>query len=144
MLIQEKKSNRDNRKAFTLVEIMLVLFILMSLATVGIISVRTMSAQAKKRQAAVGVGEYARALESFYSIYDRYPTADEGLDALRNCPASIDQNDYDPIIKSAIKPDPWGMPYNYQYPSSRGGDGFDLWSNGPDMNPGTDDDIYAE
>ena len=141
MQIQKKKSGRE---AFTLVEIMLVLFILMSLATVGIIAVQQVSGRAKKQQAAIKVGEYAQAVKMFYSIYDRFPTTDEGLDALQNCPASMDQADYDSVIDTNIKPDPWGMPYNYQYPSSRGGDGFDLWSSGPDMSSGTDDDIWAE
>ena len=133
---------RDHKRGgFTLVEVMLVLLILMTLASVGILAVRNMGAKAKIRQAKLGVQELARALESYYSLYDRFPTTQEGLDALRNCPASIDSSEYTPIIKTEVKLDPWNMPYNYQYPSSRGGDEFDVWSNGPDMESGTADDI---
>ena len=137
MLNQRRKSDRA---AMTLVEIMLVLFILMSIATVGIFAVRGFSEQAKKNRAKIAIGEYARGLESFYTMYGRFPTTEEGLNALRYCPADIDQTDYEPLIKTEVQLDPWGMPYNYQWPSQRDRD-FDLWSSGPDMTSGTADDI---
>ena len=137
----QNRRKRSGREAFTLVEVMLVLLILMTLATVGILAVRNMGAEAKRRQAKIAVGEYARALDAYYSLYDRFPTTQEGLDALRNCPASIDPSEYRPVITHDVSLDPWGMPYNYQYPGSRGGDEFEVWSNGPDMESGTNDDI---
>ena len=140
----QNRKKHSGREAFTLVEVMLVLLILMTLATVGMLAVRNMGAQAKVREARISIGELSSALENYYSLYDRFPTTQESLDALRNCPASIDISEYTPIIKTDVKLDPWGMPYNYQYPGSRGGDEFDLWSNGPDMESGTADDISAK
>ena len=137
----QNRRKRSGREAFTLVEVMLVLLILMTLATVGILAVRNMGAEAKRRQAKIAVGELAKALDAYYSLYDRFPTTQEGLDALRNCPASIDQSEYRPVITHDVGLDPWGMPFNYQYPGSRGGDEFEVWSNGPDMESGTNDDI---
>ena len=136
------RRRNNGREGFTLVEVMLVLLILMTLAAAGVLAVRNMGAEAKKRQAAITLGEYARALDAYYALYDCFPTTQEGLDALRHCPQSQDSTDYTPVITGEVKRDPWGSPLNYEYPGSSGGDDFDLWSNGPDMQSGTQDDIW--
>ena len=136
------RRRNSGRGGFTLVEVMLVLVILMTLATFGVFAVRTFWAEAKKREAAARLGEYAGALEHYYTLYECFPATQEGLDALRNCPPSLDPSDYKPVITGDIKLDPWGSPYNYEYPGSNGVDDFDLWSNGPDMQSGTQDDIW--
>jgi general secretion pathway protein G len=140
--MQNRKRRNSSREGMTLIEVMLVLLILMSIAAVGLLAWRNMAAEANKRQAVIALGEYARILDAYYSLYDRFPTTQEGLDALRNCPQSIDPSEYKPVLNREVRSDPWGSPYNYEYPGSRGGDDFDLWSNGPDMQSGTEDDIW--
>ena len=43
--------------------------------------------------------------------------------------------------RQAAKLDPWGNDYQYAAPGKHNTDGFDVWSNGPDGQSGTDDDI---
>ena len=137
----QNQKKYGGREGFTLIEVMLVLFILMTLATIAIVGVRVMQAEARKREAAIMVGQLATALENFEAIYGRFPTSDEGLEALQSCPASVDATDYKPFLKTALGTDPWGQPYYYQYPSQSSNGEFDVWSSGPDIQSGTEDDI---
>ena len=141
--MQNRKRNNSVREGMTLIEVMLVLFILMTLATVGMFAVRGMRAEAKVREAKIMVGQLANAVEQFYTIYDRYPTTEDGLDALRHCPASVDDPSYQPFISFDLKADPWGQQYGYQWPGRQNDGGFDVWSCGPDMDFGTADDIVV-
>jgi len=136
------RRKNNGREGFTLLEVMLVLLILMTLAGAGVFAWRNYAAVAKERQAGLLVAEYARVLDAYYGLYDCYPATQEGLDALRNCPPSIDPSNYKPVVTGEIRVDPWGSPLNYEYPGSSGDDDFDLWSNGPDMQSGTQDDIW--
>ena len=137
----QNRKKYSGREGFTLIEVMLVLFIMMTLAVIAIGRINVMQAEAKKRQAKIMVGQLASEIEKFESIYDRYPTMDEGLDALRHCPASIDSSEYKPFLNTDIGNDPWGQPYIYQYPGRAGE--FDVCSSGPDMQLGTNDDIVV-
>ena len=139
----QNRKKYSGREGFTLVEVMLVLFILMSLAVIAIGALRGVQAEARKRQAKTIVGQLATAVENFEAIYDRFPSMDEGLDALRHCPASIDSSEYKPFLNTDLGNDPWGQPYTYQYPGRAGDGGFDVCSSGPDMQLGTADDIVV-
>ena len=142
MQIRNHRRRNSGREGFTLLEVMLVLLILMTLAGAGVFAWRNYAAVAKERQAGILIGEYAGCLERYYGLYDCFPTTQEGLDALRNCPPSLDPSDYKSIVTGEIKRDPWGSTLNYEYPGSSGSDDFDLWSNGPDRVSGTEDDIW--
>jgi type II secretion system protein G len=74
-----------------------------------------------------------------------YPTTDEGLKALSQ-PAR--RRDGTPLGGTWIEPralvDPWGTPFQYRYPGTHRKDRPDLWSNGPDKQPNTADDILVD
>ena len=40
-----------------------------------------------------------------------------------------------------IEPDPWQRTYNYRFPAKNSPEGYDLWSNGADGKPETNDDV---
>ena len=126
----------------TLIEVMLVLFILMTLASVGMISIQAFRKQAKVNTARMELGELATLLDHYENMIGFYPTSDEGLYALCQCPPSVDESTWIQIARWNNPPnDPWGMAYNYQSPGSNNAE-FDLSSNGPDGQAGTDDDIF--
>ena len=128
------------RKGFTLVEVMLVLFIMMVLATIAIGSVTMVRAQAKVRQAAITVGQLATAVERYESIYDILP---ETLEDLWSPPQTLDATTTWSPITRKVESDPWGQPFYYQYPSQDNNCRFDVWSSGPDGQTGTADDIIV-
>jgi Type II secretory pathway, pseudopilin PulG len=132
------------RKGMTLIEVMLVLFILMTLAGVGMVSIREFQKRANINTARMHLGELATLLDNYESQIGFLPSTEEGLNSLCQCPASVDETVWFKIARWDTPPnDPWGMQYNYQFPG-RNNTEFDLWSSGPDGQSNTDDDLYYE
>ena len=132
----------SGREGLTLIEVMLVLVILMTLATVGMLAVNRTMKQANIRKANVDLSEFARLLDQYELEFGFFPSTDEGLNALCECPPSAPDNWYQIAKWNSPPLDPWKNQYMYQHPGSQGSDSFDLWSNGPDRISGTDDDIW--
>jgi general secretion pathway protein G len=128
MKIQLKKTTSD---AFTLIEIMVVVVILGILAATIIPAVLGSKDDAKVAAAKSDVAALESAVDRFYVHMDRYPTAEEGLQALVNAPAGAEQKWRGPYIKQ-LRNDPWGNPYQYSFPGTHNPTSFDIWSRGSD------------
>ena len=115
---------------FTLVEMLVVLAIIGLL--VGLVAPRVFGqlAEAKVRTAHIQIESFKNALDLFYLDAGRYPTTQEGLQALNTRPNAV-QSWGGPYIKGASVPkDPWNNPYTYKAPGG-GGRPYDITSNGP-------------
>lgn len=131
-----------NKKAFTLVEMLLVIVIIGVLAGTVVTSLSGRSQQAKVTRAQTDIrGSLALALDLFEQDTGRYPTSDEGLVALVRDPGVLGWRG--PYVKGGLKADPWGNQYIYQLDSSQTGL-YTLSSAGPDGQQGTEDDILEE
>jgi general secretion pathway protein G len=126
MKIQLKKSSSD---AFTLIELMVVVIILGILAATIIPQFMGATQDAKVGTAKSQIAELDSALERFYINLDRYPTAEEGLNALVEAPSGTEQKWRGPYIKQ-LRNDPWGNPYQYSFPGTHHPTSFDIWSRG--------------
>jgi len=88
----------------------------------------------------------ASALEQFHTDVGRYPTTQEGLNALLERPQAEDSSLWKgPYLRQRPPLDPWGCPYVYLCPGSRYPKGFDLFSCGADRKEGgkgKDKDVY--
>ena len=122
-------------RAFTLIEIMVVVAILGILAATIIPQFMTTKHDARVSAAKAHIAELEAALERFNVHMDRYPTGEEGLKALLEPPDPNDKKWRGPYIKQ-LRADPWGNPYQYRYPGIHHTSGFDLWSRGADGNDG--------
>jgi general secretion pathway protein G len=131
-------NTRRNARAFTLVEMLLVLVILATLAAIVIPKMAGRGKQAQITAAATQISGFSTALDAFEVDNGYYPKTG-GLDALVNQPSSA-PNWRGPYLKS-IPNDPWGAPYTYEYPGKHNANSYDLMSPGPDGREGTDDDI---
>lgn len=124
-----RRHDELTRRAFTLVELMVVVVIIGVMATVATISVRDYLITAKQEVARGEIATIRNALELFFMESDRYPTNDEGLAMLQRKtpqhPNGILTNDLD---------DPWGHPYAYIYPGVHGA--YDIVSFGADGQEG--------
>ncbi len=136
------------RNGFTLVELMVVLFILGLITTIVVINVLPSQDRAMVDKARADIAVLGQALEMYRLDNLSYPTSADGLQALVTAPPSLPstaryrQGGY---IKK-LPDDPWGRPYQYDNPG-RNGPGFDLYSLGADGAPGGSEqnaDIYAE
>lgn len=107
-------------RGFTLIELLVVLAILTLLA--GLVGPRVLNqlGGAKSKTAAVQIADLDKALELFKLDVGRYPTTEEGLDALVKKPGSA--NGWTgPYLKGGIPSDPWGNPYRYANQGASGG-----------------------
>jgi general secretion pathway protein G len=128
-------------QGFTLIELMLVLVILATLATIVAPKLTGQSQKAKKTAARTQISQFEVALDAFEIDMGRYPTTAEGLRALVEKPPSDSENWTQPYLKQAVPLDPWKNEYVYRYPGQYNRDGYDLYSYGPDGRQGGDDDI---
>ncbi len=126
------------RRGFTLVEIMVVVAIIGALLSVALPRLTGRTEEARLQAARLQVENLAMSLDAFSFDCARFPTAAEGLGALRDTPG--DAGWKGPYLKRALPPDPWHGAYVYFQPGSRGTD-YDVFSAGPDHQSGTEDDI---
>lgn len=127
-------------RGFSLIELLLVLVILATLAALVVPKFTGRSEQAKVTAAKTDIGQLEVALDSFEIDNGRYPTTDEGLRALYERPSNCDSW-RGPYIKRALPRDPWNNEYIYEYPGSHNEGGYDLYSLGPDQREGSEDDV---
>lgn len=122
-------------QGFTLIEIMVVVVILGILAALIAPNVinRIDDAQSAK------VRQDIRAIESALKLYRldnfRYPTSDQGLQALVTPPSDSRKGSAGSYLDRVPK-DPWDRPYVYENPGKQGE--FDIYTLGRDGAPGGD------
>ena len=120
---------------FTLIEIMVVVVILGILAALVAPNVIRRIDDARVTKAKQDIRAYETALNLYRMDNFRYPTTEQGLEALVKRPI-------DPNIRNwkeggyidNMKKDPWGFDYNYLAPGSHGE--YDLFTLGADGQPG--------
>jgi general secretion pathway protein G len=124
------------RKAFTLIEIMIVVVILGLLAAVASVSVLSNIDKAKKETTRASLKVLNSAVLSFYLEVGRYPTEEEGLNALVEKP--VDAENWRPegyLQTTSVPKDGWGREFIYElYPAS--GKAFQIKSFGADGEEG--------
>ncbi len=125
--------NRDASRGFTLLELLVVVAIIGLL--VAYVGPRYVSQIGKSETAAARaqIEALAKALDTFRLDTGHYPSSAQGLAALRVRPAGETKWN-GPYLQKDVPPDPWGKPYIYRTPGTKGD--FDLNSYGRDGAPG--------
>lgn len=137
------KSSRPrfySQRAFTLVELLLVLVILGILAALVLPKFTGRTEQARVAAAQTQIATFGTALDAFEVDTGHYPHGSDGLNQLV-APPSDAAGWRGPYLKDNIPPDPWGHPYVYECPGRLSPSGYDIRSAGPDGQLGTADDI---
>jgi len=136
-----RAATRDDR-GFTLLEIMVVIIIIGTIA--GLVGVKVLDRleEAKIRAAKIQLATLRDALDMFKMDNGFYPDSAQGLQALvmppqaGRTPGGFRPGGY--LRDDKLPLDPWGSQYMYRCDDNYT---FIVMSPGPDMRPGTEDDI---
>jgi general secretion pathway protein G len=130
------------RRGFTLIELLVVLVILGVLGALIIPNFLDRADDARVTAARTDVGNLMQALKLYRLDNQRYPTAEQGLQALVARPTTTPEPPNWKAYLDKLPNDPWGRPYQYLNPGVRGE--IDVFSFGADGQPsgeGKDADI---
>jgi general secretion pathway protein G len=121
---------KNKRSGFTLIELMVVMVILATLAVWVVPKFMDEPKRAKRVKAQVTISNLETALKTYYLDNGYYPTTDQGLEAL------VMEPNIDPVPgkwrkggyleKGKVPKDPWGNDYIYLSPGLHGD--FDIIS----------------
>lgn len=136
--------SRRRTAGFSLLEMVIVLGIIAVIIGGAITVMGRVGEGAKRTQVSSDFNSIGAALRMYQTNNGRFPTTQQGLDALVNKPSST------PVPKRWVKlmdrvpNDPWQEPYGYKFPGSADNTTFEIISKGPDMTEGTEDDISSQ
>jgi general secretion pathway protein G len=133
MKVNLKKFHYLGSQGFTLIELMVVMVIIGLLAATVVPKFFGQVDKAMQQDAQAQIELLGQALDLYRLEKHKYPTSDEGLEALKS------------YLKKNVPKDPWGNDYIYESPGKEGR-GYDLISLGADNaegGEGTDIDIVS-
>jgi len=129
----KSRAHYVHSSGFTLLELLVVIVIIGLLAAyVG----PKYFAQLGKSEVTVAkaqIGSFEKALDTFRLDVGRYPTSEEGLNALKDKPSTATKWN-GPYLQKDVPADPWGHAYLYKSPGAKGD--YEVLSYGKDGQPG--------
>jgi general secretion pathway protein G len=131
--VTDTRSRASDQGGFTLMELLVVLAILGLL--MGLVGPRVLNqlGGAKTDTAAIQIKDLEQALEMYKLDVGRFPTTEQGLEALVRGPSGvIGWNG--PYLKASVPLDPWRFEYHYKFPGEQAE--LDIYSYGQDGSPG--------
>jgi general secretion pathway protein G len=131
-------------RGMTLIEILVVLTLIG--IVMGIVGGNYLGQgeKAKQKAAKIEIDQIGQTLDMFKLEVGRYPTTQEGLQALLTAPTGVTNWNGPYWKKSTLPKDPWSNEYKYASPGQHGA--YDVWSYGADGKEGgegTDKDITS-
>ena len=131
----------QRQRGFTLLEIMVVIVILSILASIVVPNLMGNKEKADRQKAVTDIVALENALDMYKLDNSRYPTTEQGLEALVSKPSGDPEpkNYRDGGYIKRLPKDPWGGDYQMLSPGEHGK--IDVFSMGLDGEAGSDDDV---
>ncbi|MGI2171880.1 type II secretion system major pseudopilin GspG [Shewanella sp. MF05960] len=131
----------NKQRGFTLLEVMVVIVILGILASMVVPNLMGNKDKADQQKAVSDIVALENALDMYKLDNSIYPTTEQGLDALvqKTTSSPEPRNFRDGGYVKRLPQDPWRNDYLLLSPGENGK--IDIFSSGPDGQPGTEDDI---
>lgn len=138
IVMNRNKSNRlvskyIPQRGFTLLELLVVMVIIGLLVSYVGPKYFAQVGKSEVKAARAQIVALENALDQYRLDTGRYPTTDQGLEALM-APPPGESKWAGPYLKKSAPADPWGSPYQYVMPGEHGE--LDLYSYGKDSQPG--------
>ena len=136
--------SKSTQRGFTLIEIMIVIVIMGILASLIVPKIMGRPDEARIIAAKQDMASTLQALKLYKLDNQRYPTTEQGLQALVTKPAvsPVPSNWKGSGYLEKLPKDPWGNPYQYLYPGIHSElDVFSLGADGATGGEGNDADI---
>jgi general secretion pathway protein G len=135
------RTPRRRQRGFTLIEMLIVLSIIGLLMGMVIYHLTGINDVAQKQKVQADILTLREALTTYQLDGGMLPTTEQGLKALLSRPTVEPiPSHWHAIMDQEVK-DPWGNSYQYVNPGKHNPTRYDLYSDGPDGQPNTDDDI---
>jgi len=127
------------KRAFTLIEVLLVLIILVILGSLAANVFTGTQDQANVKSTIIQIGFIEGAIDRYRLEMNRYPGK---LEDLWEEPSDSDEAQrWGAAYMEKVGEDNWGNAYQYNSEGEKNSKKYDLWSYGPDGEDGTEDDI---
>jgi general secretion pathway protein G len=123
-----------------LVEVLLVLIILVIIGSIVVPNLFGVKDKADIDAAKTQVNALKGAMQMYRLDLNKYPANIKEL-VEKPSDTTAAEKWHGPYLEGTLKQDPWGNDYQYLAEGKKNTNGYDLWSNGPDGQSGTDDDI---
>ncbi len=120
---KQQRTRRNRRAGITLIEMLVVITIIALFSAIAYQRLTPALEQGRVTAARTQIESLMSALQRYNIENGRFPTQEQGLDAVR------------PFLTKEIPLDPWGTPYVYRYPGEHSSDP-ELISYGADGQPG--------
>ena len=101
------------RGGFSLLEVMVVLLLIAMMSTMVVLASRSFLSSGRRNAAKSDIAQISEALETYEATYGQFPGNDEGLEVLVS---PTDEFPNGLIKRNSVPVDPWGNPYQYNYP----------------------------
>ncbi len=128
------RRRKARQAGVTLIEMLVVVVIIGLFAALVAPKMMHRADEAKVTQARAQIANFMTALGTYHLDTSRYPTTEQGLQALHVRPEGV-EGWTGPYLQQEVPTDPWNHPYVYKYPGDHG-DEPDIVSYGLDGQPG--------
>jgi general secretion pathway protein G len=133
--MQRRNLVKARMSGMTLIEILVVLVLLGIIMSVIAGNYIGQGEKAKANAAKLEISQISNTLDLFKLEVGRYPTTQEGLQALITAPAGVNNWNGPYWKKPTLPKDPWGNEYKYTSPGTSG-QAYDIVSYGADGKEG--------
>jgi general secretion pathway protein G len=129
-----QRAGQRTGAGFTLLELLVVIVIIGLLAAYVGPKYFSQLGKSEITVAKAQIEAFEKSLDTFRLDVGRYPTTEEGMNALMTAPPALAAKWNGPYLKKGVPLDPWGNPYVYRAPGAKAE--YEIVSNGKDGQPG--------
>jgi general secretion pathway protein G len=130
----QRVAARFRHTGFTLLELLVVIVIIGLLAAYVGPKYFSQLGKSEVTVTRAQIEAFEKSLDTYRLDVGRYPTTEEGLNALMAAPPTAGAKWNGPYLKKGVPLDPWGHGYQYRAPGSKGE--YEILSLGKDGQPG--------